>query len=322
MSLRILGTGSALPEKRVTNEDLTRLVDTSDEWIVTRTGIRERRVQTSESLTELGAKAALAALENAGAEKESVDLVLCTTVRGDAVTPGQACLIERELGLHCPAFDINAACAGFVFALHLSAAYLATGAFRRILVISAESMSSLCDWTDRSTCVLFGDGAAAALLERGDSLVDIQLLCQPDGGELLYAGAPHGNSPFRLGEEKSPFLYMNGQEVYKFAVHASVDGLRALLEKNGVSPDQVDHYLLHQANYRILEAARTRLRQPREKFPLTLDGCGNTSSSSLPILLDSLNRSGKLKKGQLLAMSAFGAGLSAGTALLRWDKED
>ncbi len=319
MSLRILGTGSALPAHVVTNEDMTHLVETSDEWITTRTGIRERRVLTDESLTDLSVLAAERALQDASIPKESIDLVLCTTVRGEAVTPAQACLTSLRLGLSCPAFDINAACAGFIYALQLAAAYLQAGFAKRILLLSAEAVSSLCDWTDRATCVLFGDAATAVVLEKGGCLLDILTACQPDD-ELLFAGAPYGNSPFRKGQPRSPYLYMNGQEVYKFAVHAVVSSLTTLLERNLLDPSDVDHYILHQANYRILEAARTRLHQPREKFPLILDKCGNTSSASAPLALDKANREGQLKKGELLAFSAFGAGLSYAAALLRWDK--
>ena len=225
------------------------------------------------------------------------------------------------LWMRCPGFDINAACAGFVFALHLSAAYLAAGMFRRILVISAESMSSLCDWTDRSTCVLFGDGAGAAVVDGGEGgLMATLLTSQGDATHLNMYPDP-GNSPFATCRVPARALHMDGPEIYKFAVSHSVSDLRAVCEKAGVALDDIDHFLLHQANKRIIDAARVRLKQPIGKFPMNVEVRGNTSSASVPILLDEVNRAGRLHAGDKLAMSAFGAGLTTGACVLTWTKE-
>lgn len=317
MSVTILGTGSALPARRLNNEELTRMVDTNDEWITTRTGIKERRVITTETLAQLGAKAAELALENAGRSKEEVDLVLCTTVRGDTATPAQANMIEKEMGISAPAMDINCACAGFIAGLDVASAYVAAGKARCVLLVSAEALSYLTDWTDRSTCVLFGDGAAAVLLGAGDGLQDIKITSQPSE-EWLRADAPKGNSPFYQGREQQPYLYMNGQEVYKFAVSSIIRDIRGMLKGNRMDASQIDWFLLHQANLRIIEAARGRLKQPKEKFPTIIDRTGNISSVTIPLLLDELNRAGKILPGQRLMMSAFGAGLTTGAALLTW----
>ena len=317
MSFTILGTGSALPERILTNEELTHMVDTSDEWIATRTGIHERRVITHETLTQLGAQALRNALEKAECTADELDLILCTTVRGDLTTPALANLIELELGVNCGAMDINGACAGFVAALDMAGAYLDSGRAKRIAVVSAEAMSFMCDWTNRATCVLFGDGAGAVVLGPGNDLEAFRMTAQPNS-EYLYAGAPKGNSPFFETHQKDFYLNMNGQEVYKFAVSSVSRDIKEILQQSDVSADDVDWYLLHQANMRILDAARMRLKQPREKFPTTIEKYGNVSSATIPILLDEMNREDRLKKGQRLVLSAFGAGLTTATALITW----
>lgn len=319
MSLTILGTGSAMPEKRLTNEELTHMVDTSDEWIVTRTGIHERRVITTETLSSLGAKALSLALENAGCAPGELEMILCTTVRGDTATPALANMIERELGINCPGIDLNGACAGFIAALDVADAYLTAGRVKRMAIVGAEALSFLTDWTDRSTCVLFGDGAGAVVLGPGNGLNDLMLTAKPSE-EWLVADAPKGNSPFFQGRPQHPYLTMNGQEVYKFAVSSITRDIRAMLKNNGLEAGQVDWYLLHQANLRIIEAARARLKQSREKFPTTIERYGNISSASIPVLMDEMNRQGLLKEGQRIMMSAFGAGLTTGAALMTWRK--
>jgi len=316
--LRIIGTGSALPQRTVTNQDLTRFLDTSDEWISTRTGIRERRVLSGESLSELAARAAKDALTSAGAAASDVDFILCSTVQGEWVTPAMACVVQRDLGAVCPALDINGACAGFVYALDAADAYLKAGKAKRVLVVAAEAMSHIVDWTRREECVLFGDAAAAALVDGGEGLMAVRLTAR--GGSMpLFMRASTGNSPFDASPVGQDYLHMAGQEVYRFAVSACVEDLRTLLGEAGLAPGNVDHYILHQANLRILEAVRERMGQPPERFPHNLEHYGNTSSASVPVLLDQLNRSGALKKGQTLALSAFGAGLVTGACLIRWN---
>ena len=323
MSLTTLGTGSALPRTVVTNEDIAGVIDTSDEWIRSRTGIEARRVLGEQTLEELGAEAAKRALEDAGMEASQIDLLLCTTVRGDFTTPSLACMIQGRIGAVCPAVDLNAACAGFLYALDMAAAYLGSGRKKRILIVSAEAVSRLASWDDRACCVLFGDGAGAAVVGQGEDLLSLQLNSRP-GSEWLSAKAPAGNCPFgggRAGGEGDIYLHMNGQEVYKFAVHTIVEEVRAALEELALQPQDVSLYLLHQANKRILDAARVRLRQSEDKFPMTLQRTGNISSACLPLLLDELNRAGRLHRGELLLLSAFGAGMVSATGVLRWGRD-
>lgn len=315
--MRILGTGSALPARRVTNEELTAFLDTSDEWIRTRTGIAERRVLNEESVLSLAREASLRALENAGLDADDIDMIIVSTAKGETVTPATANLLQGEIGAHCPAFDVNAACSGFLYALDLAQAYIDSGKAKRILITCAEAISRLCDWTDRSTCVLFGDGAGAAVVGEGEGLLATRLTSTPNVGALNAYHDP-GNNPFQEHKHPASYLHMAGQEVFKFAVSTSSADLRAVAEAAGVALEEIDCFVLHQANMRILEAVRTRLGQPKEKFPSNIARTGNTSSASVPILLDELNRSGALKPGMLIAMSAFGAGLTSGAALLRW----
>jgi 3-oxoacyl-[acyl-carrier-protein] synthase-3 len=315
--MRIIGTGGATPERVVTNDDLAAFLDTSDEWISARTGILRRRVLSSESLEELGAKAALRAIEMSGLALSDIDYLICTNVLNPYITPGLGCIIQGILGIDCPSIDLNGACAGFVYALQMANGLLATG-MRNVLIVSAEANSLLCDWTDRSTCVLFGDAAGAAVVTGGGGEVSFKMSCAPDRN-LLYAKNAQGNSPYSPGHERE-YLKMNGQEVYKFAVSSAVRDINELLERSELQPDDIGHYILHQANLRITESARRRLGQPAEKFPTNIGEYGNTSSASVPLLLDEINRQGRLLDGEKIIMSAFGAGLVTGTCLLRWNK--
>ncbi len=316
--MRIIGTGSALPSMVVTNQDLTKFLDTSDEWISTRTGIKERRVLSTESLASLASKAAEAALDSAGLTGKDIDFILCSTVQGEWVTPGLSCVVQRDLGAACPALDVNGACAGFVYALDVADAFIKSGKAGRVLVVCAEAMSHIVNWTRREECVLFGDGAGAVVVDGGEGLLAMRLTA--NGGAMpLYMRSSTGNSPFETQPFAQDFLHMAGQEVYRFAVNACVEDLRAILSHAGIAQGEVDYFLLHQANFRILEAVRARMEQPPEKFPHNLERYGNTSSATVPILLDELNRAGALKPGQTLAISAFGAGLVTGACLIRWN---
>ncbi len=320
MSFYISGTGSAIPRRRVTNDELATMVDTSDEWISTRTGIKERRVMTDETLLSLSAEAGRRALEDAGVLPEEIDLLICTTLQGDYISPSLCCTVAGELGItSCGSmFDMNMACCGFIYALDAADAYFRAGKAKKALVISAEAMSRLIDWTDRSTCVLFGDGAGAAVLEAGDGLEDIRLTVTPDI-QKLFVDIRGDASPFEKMPERTA-MTMNGQEIYIFAVSAIIAEINGILERAALSPDDIGHYVLHQANLRIIESARRKLRQPTEKMPTSIARYGNTSSASVPILLDELNRSGALKQGERIVMCAFGAGLTTGTCLIRWNK--
>lgn len=319
MSLTIVGTGASLPAYIVYNDDLAQIVDTSDAWIRTRTGIQTRHLLGERTLCDLASEAAQAALLDAGLCADAIDLILCTTICGDTITPGLCTHVQQRIGAHCPGLDLNAACAGFVYALDVAQAYLQSGKAQRILIISAEALSRFTDWTDRTTCVLFGDGAGAAVVQKGDDLLDIRLLSEPHI-DWLYANSPLGNSPF-FGQptgNDDTYIHMNGQEVYKYAVQTVTQQARDCLAAAGVTPDEVNLYVLHQANKRILEAVRTRLKQPVEKFPASIQRYGNTSSAGLPILLDALHRRGDIRDGMLVFLSAFGAGMTAGSCLLRW----
>lgn len=317
MSFSIAGTGSALPEQEITNEMLGSFLDTSDEWIKSRTGIQTRHVCKEESLTDLSVKAGIKALEMANIEAKDLDLIICSTISADHITPSLACEVQKAMGASCPAFDINAACSGFIYALDIAEGYFKKKKDSKILIISADAMSRLVDWRDRSICVLFADGAGAVVLKEGDDLQAITLSAVGDD-KILLANGPRGNSPFTNEELSDPFVSMNGKEVYRFAVSSSVRDLMKVLSMSQLQEEDIDFVLLHQANARILEAVSARMNVPQEKFPSNIAHCGNTSSASIPILLDELNGQGKLKPGMKLAMSAFGGGLTTGACIITW----
>ena len=317
MSFQILGTGSAHPACTQTNDDLSVFLDTSDEWISTRTGIKSRFVCTTETLADLAAEAGRRAMENAGVRAEELDLIVCATVRGDYITPALACVVQKMLGATCPAFDINGACSGFVYALDVADGYFARGRVRKVLVIAAEEMSKLLDWEDRSTCVLFGDGAGAAVLGEGEGLRSIRITTDGNTDALRI---PHvrGNSPFDRTEAEESFLFMDGQEVYKFAVNAMCTDVRAVLEDAGLTEADVDYVLPHQANLRIIETAKKKLNIPPERFCVNISRYGNTSGAGVAILMDELNRKGAFQPGDVLVLSAFGGGLTTGACVIEW----
>ena len=314
--MKIIGTGSATPELVVKNTELESFLDTSDEWIRTRTGIEERHIHDG-NLEGLAAEAARRAVENAGLSISDIDFLICSTVYNRFMVPAMSCVVQGLTGAACPCLDINGACAGFVYALEMADAYLARGRYRNILIVCAEEPTRMVDWTNRATCVLFGDAAAACVVTSGgdDMLFRTHTASNVD---VLHGYNTAGNCPYDKSGRTEELMSMNGQEVYKFAVSSATEDIRALCETAGISLDEIDHFVLHQANLRILEAVRTRLRQPVEKFPHNLEHYGNTSSASVPLLLDELNRAGKLKAGQRIAMSAFGAGLTTGACLLTW----
>lgn len=316
MSFQILGTGSALPACRKTNDDLSQLVDTSDEWITTRTGIKERRILTTETVTEIAVTAAKNALDNSGIAASELDYIICPTLAGDYMTPSLACVVQMELGASCPAVDINGACSGFLYGLDVAEGIFARKKARYVLVLAAERLSRILDWTDRSTCVLFGDAAAAVVLGEGDALHFLEVTAH--GNLCLAAPLSSGSCPYTEPDTRKPGLLMKSREVYTFAVGAISSGIEKAAQETGISTEETDYYFLHQANMRIIETARKKLGLPREKFPVNIQKYGNTSAVSIPLLLDEWNRAGKLKKGQHLVMCAFGAGLTTGTAAIDW----
>jgi 3-oxoacyl-[acyl-carrier-protein] synthase III len=318
MSIKIISTGSALPEKALSNTELAELVDTNDEWIKSRTGISSRYVCTDETISDLAASAATKALAKSGLKAEDIDLILCSTISGDYTTPSLACIVGLRLGAKCPAIDLNAACAGFTYALDVAAAYIETKRAKNVLIVSAEMMSKHIDWTDRNTCVLFGDGAGAAIVTEGNALKYMHLVAEPNI-PFLYLEGKTGNSPFYNHNVKEGYLKMDGQEVFKFAVTTIEREVKAAVEALGITKDDIDLYVLHQANMRILKTAQDRLKEPESKFPSNIHDTGNMSSATIPVLLDQLLEAGKIKKGDTLFMSAFGAGLTAGSCVMVWE---
>lgn len=309
--LHILGTGRAVPEQIITNDDLARRVDTNDEWIVARTGIRERRfAREGESLTQFAVAAARQALERAGLKLEDIGLCITATVTSDRLFPSQACLIHQELGLpeDCPAFDLSAGCTGFLYAMETAAAMLPRMNRPYALLVGGELLSRIVDMDDRSTCILFGDGAGAAVVESTEAGWYSVLGTRGDR-DVLWAWGP--------GQER-PYLHMDGQGVFQFALKTVPQVAKQLLEKAGMDKEQVDWYVPHQANHRIVESVAKRLKMPLNRFYENMDRYGNTSAGSIPIALDEMAEQGLLKKGQWVMCLGFGAGLTWGGALFQW----
>lgn len=315
--MKIIGTGSALPRKTVTNAMLSEFLDTSDEWIVPRTGIRSRHVISSEKIEDLASEAALKAMEMAGVGPGDIDYFICSNVVSEYVTPSLSCIVSEKTGLACPAVDINCACPGFVYALDIAEAQYKAGRIRKALIVCAEQPTRMCDWSDRSTCVLFGDGAAAVVLGEGDNVLGIRLKSQPDSRKIWQRQSMQP-TPYYQGDNTPTALQMMGREVFKFAVSASTTEVEALLREIGMSKDDVNWYMVHQANKRILDAIQQYLGEEQAKFPSNIEDHGNSSSASCPILLDECNRKGMFERGQIMVFSAFGAGLLSGAAVLRW----
>lgn len=349
MRIKIKGTGSAVPKLRVTNDDLNKLMDTSDEWIKSRTGIGARHLAVEETTTGLAVAAANDALRDAGVTAEELDLIIAATVTADKFLPNLSCEVQSALGAkNAVAFDLNAACSGFLFALNTVQMYLENGVYKKALVIGAETLSKIMDWNDRSTCVLFGDGAGAAVVAAEDENVDGQPdvtggrsdagMMQPDAesksnksgilsmvqgsdgasGEVLRCDNRPVNNPFAVNDATLSYVSMNGQEVYKFAVKTVPKVIEKAVDKAGLKVEDIDLFVLHQANLRIIESVAKRLHQPMEKFPTNLEECGNISAASVPILLDNINKHGMICEGKKIVLAGFGAGLTWGATVLTW----
>lgn len=308
MTGKICGTGAYIPEKILDNEALSKLVDTSDEWIRSRTGIRRRHIAgEKETVAFMASEAAKAALQNAKVNGSAVELILAATMSAEEAMPGVAARVQQTIGAKGAAsFDINSACTGFLAALNTAQTYIEAGIYKTVLVVGAEKLSSLVDWNDRNSCILFGDGAGAVVLK-----------ADPEG---LYVQVSHseGEKGQALTAPKNGFLQMDGRAVFEFAVSRVPEVIREVLKKAGIEKEEVDFYLLHQANRRIISAAVKRLGLEEERFPMNMEEYGNTSAASIPILLYEENRRGKLKKDSLLVLSGFGGGLTYGASLLRW----
>lgn len=317
MSFSILGTGMYVPPRVVTNEDISKLVETNDEWIVQRVGVKQRHISTNETAADMATKAALAALENSGVKKEEIDLILAASVSGESISPSVSCMVQNQLGLDCMTMDINAACSAFVFLLETAAGFFARKKVKKVLVIGAERLSRIVDWEDRGTCVIFGDGAGAVVLGEGDNYLDSVFHVQ-GGNNIIDIPQFIGKSPFFELEQKKPYIHMRGQDTFKFAVNAICKESKYLLENNQLTFDDIKYVVPHQANQRIIDFASVMLKVPKEKFYVNIDRYGNTSSASIPIALDELNRQGKLNRGDLLLLPAFGGGLASAACIVRW----
>ncbi|HIJ96754.1 MAG TPA: ketoacyl-ACP synthase III [Desulfuromonadales bacterium] len=326
MNVRITGTGSALPARILTNAEISQMVDTSDEWITTRTGIRERRIAAEGEYTStLAAEAGRNALAMAGVAAEEIDLLLVSTVTPDFPFPSTACIVQDLLGAtNATAFDLSAACAGFIFGLSVADKYIRSGAVKKILVIGAEVLSRTVDWRDRNTCVLFGDGAGAVVLEATDGeheLLSTHTFSKGAFWNLLYQQGSGSRNPAtdrRTIDEERIYLTMEGNDVFKHAVRAMEEASTAALVANGISGTDLSFLIPHQANQRIIDATAKRLGIGPERLVINLDRYGNTSSASIPIALDEAHRNGVIKSGNLVMMVAFGAGFAYGSTLVRW----
>lgn len=332
-TIRITGTGSALPGRIVTNKELEQMVETSDEWIRERTGIAERHVSVGETVVTLASEAARKALEQAGKRAEEIDLILVATCSPEQYLPCCACQVQADIGaVNALAFDVNAACSGFLFALNTADAYLRMGLAENALIIGSEVLSKLVDWTDRSSCILFGDGAGAVVVEQcevSSGILGRALHSDGAGGGVLQCGArelttPYARTSAAITDQNQPmdgrehFIQMDGQEVYRFATRRVPQCIEEALSDAGLTVPDIDLFVLHQANARIIDAVAKRLHADREKFPTNLERVGNLSSASIPVLLDELHKQGKLHRGDRIVLAGFGAGLTIGACVMTW----
>ncbi len=325
-SVILSGLGTFVPHKVVTNDELALHVETSDEWVRTRTGIAERRLaEPGQEVSQMGAEAARAALADAGLQATDIDAIVCATMTPELPFPATACLIQAELGLpRVPAFDISAACSGFLYGLDVVTRLVQSGAYKRVLLVGTEKMSSILDWEDRSTCVLFGDGAGACIVEAVDEpgvgIVDMILGADGSRTDLLHT--PAGGSRLPASAEtlaaRQHYLRMSGKEVFKLAVKEMGAVANDLLERNGLTAADITCVIPHQANIRIIDALAARLELPLDRFLVNIDRYGNTSAASIPLALEEARRLGRFGSGDRILLAAFGAGLTWAGALLKW----
>ena len=320
--------GSYVPKDILTNHDLENMVDTSDEWITKRTGIKERRIANKdEASSDLGVKAAKVAIQRANINVNDIDMVVCATLSPDYLTmPSTAAMISKKLGIsNVMAFDISAACTGFIYLISLAKSFIESGAKKNILIVGAEKISSVVDYTDRGTCILFGDGAGAAIIgtteDKNEAIIDVLASADGNFGDLLITPGCGSKNPIRKEnfDQNLQYMKMAGNEVFKVAVKTLTNDVIEILKKNSIEPKDVDMFIPHQANYRIVEAVRTKLNFPLEKTALTVSKYGNTSSASIPMAINDMYEEGRIKHGDLMLLDAFGGGFTWGSALVPFD---
>ncbi len=341
---KIIGTGSYIPEQFFTNEDLTNYIDTSDEWITDRTGVKKRHIMQDETTADMAVEAAKKAVECAGIKCDEIDMIIVSSVSSNVILPNTACYVQDKIGaVNAFCFDINTACTGFIMAYNTAQSYIDTGLIQTALIIGAEGLSKIVDWSDRGTCILFGDGAGAAILKKDDKAVfdtvmhadgsmgaaltcdngfayrkrlidetENKLICQGEGNKQLREQSREGH----WNQIQNTYVQMNGQEIFRFAVKQVPECIQELMKKLEINKDEIDMFVLHQANSRILQGIAKRLKVSLDKIPMNVSEYGNTSSACIPILLDELFRTGKLKEGDKIIMSGFGAGVTLAATYL------
>lgn len=320
MATGIIGTGSFLPQTIIDNNELAKMVKTNDEWIREHTGIVERHIAKLETTSEMATEAALAAIDNAGIDPKDIDLIILATLSPERATPSMSCIVQDKIGAsNATCFDLNAACSGFVYALQTADAYIRSGFAKTALIIGAETLSKMVDWTDRSTCILFADGAGAAIVTERENGI-LSSVTRSDGSKGMSLKCKERSTRNFLNKktEDKHYIRMIGPDIFKFAVRKVPACIDLLLERADVKKEEVTYFVLHQANSRILESVARKMDVPIDKFPMNVDHCGNTSGASIPILLDEMNRDGMLQSGDLIVLCGFGGGLTWGAQLLRW----
>ena len=327
VSVGITGIGSAVPDKVITNDDLSKMVDTSDEWIRTRTGIRERRVVDENTATsDLCTEAAKIALKDANVDAKDIDLIIVATVTSDMAFPSTACIVQKNIGaINAAAFDMSVGCSGFLYGIATGSNFIKSGAYKKVLVIGAEVLSKIIDWEDRTTCVLFGDGAGACILEECDDgygIISYDLGADGENGHFLTQPAGGSRMPASIEtvEKRLHYVHMDGGEVFKFAVRAMESTSLEALKRADMELEDIDFLIPHQANQRIIKSAAKRLKIPNDRVYINLDRYGNMSSASIPVALDEVYQKGLIKKGDKILLVAFGAGLTWASVILKWSK--
>lgn len=317
MAGMICGTGSCVPEYAMDNHEIAEMVETSDAWIQERTGVIRRHIAKGETTVSMAVEAAKKALADANITAEELDMILVSTISSNVILPCAACDVQKELGAdRAVCFDLNAACTGFVLVYNTAMAYLHTGMYEKILVIGSETLSKLTNWKDRGTCILFGDGAGAVVLQKSDDRLYRSVMHSDGKKGIALSCVPH----YFASSEEETYMQMDGQEVFKFAVKKVPEVIQEVLKENEMDKSEIDWFLLHQANKRIVEAVAKRMGVSLDKFPMNMQEYGNTSSASIPILLDEMKEKGLLKKGQKMIIAGFGAGLTWGASIVEWKK--